>query len=368
MKPLMVGICALSIWAGAAVPVSAGWNNVFQPTLFGRCRHQQQQTAKYYAPPVVVQSSPVVALAPAAPCNTCYSPPPCSTPCNNCTTSYTQRCFYQPVTAYESRSYYEPVTTVQTSYYYEPVMTYRYSCYVDPCTGCSQQVAVPTTSYQLRAQSCPVQSWVQRCVQVPVTVMQKSCYWQPQTTCCQTTVGALIPMDPGAVAPGSAAPPTITPSTTPAPQTNPPPPSIKGEGGDYNRYYPPQIPEKATPNASWKPSLGAPSLAAPVVPTTNPPPPAVKLENIVVGPEATVDGQVVRSDNTPRPGAKIWFVNAGAQAARQEVTANTAGRFQVTLASGSYHVYLQAADGATNYHSRIDVDPASGGTITLVNR
>lgn len=356
MKPLMVGMCALGVWASGAVPVSAAWDNVFQPTLFGRLRQRQAQTSLYYAPPVVVRSSPVVALSP-APCNAC--PAPCPSPCPApCSTSYTQRCFYQPITTYESRSYYEPVTTMQTSYYYEPVTSYRYSSYVDPCTGCSQQVAVPTTSYQLRAQSCPVQSWVQRCVQVPVTAYQKSCYLQPQTTCCQTTVGALIPMN------GAAAPPVIIPGNAPGGQTNPPP-SIKGDStpGSYDRYYPSPAPDKTTPNTTWQPNNQPTS----VTPTNSPAPPVVTLESIVVAPEAKLEGQVVALDNTPRPNATILFVDAGRQSARQEVSSNAAGRFQVTLASGSYHVYFRSADGATHYHSRINVDGVTA-PITLVNR
>jgi hypothetical protein len=165
MRPLMVGLCALGLWSAAAEPAAAAWNNVFQPTLFGRNR---TSTSNYYVAPAVVYSSPVAAVpvvAAAIPaCNTCNAPPQPS-----CSTSYTQRCYYQPVTTYETKTYYEPVTTYQTSYYYEPVVSYRYSAYYDPCSCGYQQVATPVTSYQLRAQSSPVQSWVQRCAQVPVT-------------------------------------------------------------------------------------------------------------------------------------------------------------------------------------------------------
>ena len=209
MRPLMVGLCALGICSAAVEPAAAAWNNVFQPTLFGR--NQAPTTSSYYGAPAVVYSSPVVAapvlpvVAAASPaCSTCNAPPQPS-----CNTSYTQRCYYQPVTTYETKSYYEPVTTYQTSYYYEPVTSYRYSAYYDPCSCGYQQVATPVTSYQLRAQSSPVQSWVQRCAQVPVTSYQKSCYWQPQTTCCQTSVGALIPAGAAVAAP-LAPPPSIS--------------------------------------------------------------------------------------------------------------------------------------------------------------
>src|ERR1700682_6749994 len=132
MRPLMVGLCALGMWSAAAEQAPAAWNNVFQPTLFGRTR--TPSTSNYYVAPAVVYSSPAVvapvAVGAAAPaCNTCNAAPQ-----PNCSTSYTQRCYYQPVTTYETKTYYEPVTTYQTSYYYEPVTSYRYSSYYDPCS------------------------------------------------------------------------------------------------------------------------------------------------------------------------------------------------------------------------------------------
>src|SRR5437868_467210 len=47
MKPLMVGLCALGIWSAVADQAHAAWNNVFQPTLFGRNR----TTTNYYVAP-----------------------------------------------------------------------------------------------------------------------------------------------------------------------------------------------------------------------------------------------------------------------------------------------------------------------------
>src|SRR5271165_3994860 len=105
MRPLMVSLCALGIMSAVAEETPAAWNNVFQPTLF--CRKKPATTSNYYTPPVVVSSSPVVAVTPvvaASPaCSTCNSPPPQP----SCNTSYTQRCFYQPVTSYETKTFYE---------------------------------------------------------------------------------------------------------------------------------------------------------------------------------------------------------------------------------------------------------------------
>jgi hypothetical protein len=297
MRPLMVGFCALGIWSAAMEPAAAAWNNVFQPTLFGRNR--TPTTSNYYVAPAVVYSSPVVAapvIAAAAPaCSTCNAPPQPS-----CNTSYTQRCYYQPVTTYETKTYYEPVTTYQTSYYYEPVTSYRYSAYYDPCSCGYQQVATPVTSYQLRAQSSPVQSWAQRCAQVPVTSYQKACYWQPQTTCCQTSVGALIPAGGPVVAP-LPGPPSIT--TTPGSVAPPPNINEQRDSGTFDKSYSPQTLQKpaATPNASWQPSLGIPTF--PTTSPTPPPAPPVRLDRIVVGPDASVPGQIVRNDaNESLPG------------------------------------------------------------------
>jgi len=356
----MVSLCALGILSAAVEESRAAWNNVFQPTLF--CRKKPATTSNYVAPAVVF-SSPVVAapvvVAASPACSTCNAPPPQP----SCNTSYTQRCFYQPVTTFETKTYYEPVTTMQTSYYYEPVTSYRISNYVDPCSSCVKQVATPETSYQLRAQSSPVQSWVQRCAQVPVTSYQKSCYWQPQTTCCQTTVGALIPAGAPVMA-QPVQPPSIT--TVPAPSG---PPSIN-EQRDPNTidksYYPQQFQQKSSgvPNASWQPTLGVPTF-----PTTSPtpPPPPVKLDRIVLGPDATVEGQVVRSDNSPKPNAKIIFVSSNQSMIPQTVTANSAGRFQASLAGGSWNVYLHGADGNPTFYTRIDVNDAQSRGITLVN-
>src|SRR5581483_9653144 len=105
MRPLRgaVWVCALTVWAGAARPASAAWDNVFQV-----CCHSCRSSASYYAAP-----------APVAAADPCCAPQPCQ----QCTTRYVQRCYYQPVTIYQTSHYYEPVTTYRTSYYYEPVTT-----------------------------------------------------------------------------------------------------------------------------------------------------------------------------------------------------------------------------------------------------
>jgi hypothetical protein len=402
MRTLMVSVGVLTLLTADARPASAAWNNVFQPTLFGWCR--PKTTTKYV--PVVAAATPV--------CASCATPAPAPAPapCGPaCSTSYVQRCYYQPITTYQTQTYYEPVTTYRTSYYYEPVTSYSYSCYYDPCTCSTQQVATPVTSYQLRAQQCPVQSWVQRCAQVPVTAYQKACYWQPQTTCCQTTTGPLIPATPVVA---SAAPMVAAPAVAASPVIANPAPAVVPNGGGYsappalmeNRgaYSPPAVIENRggySPPAVIENRNGANGTTPPPVIRENPngdsqydryypnkqirlqtpapymppasrpvtPPPPVKLDRIVVGPDARVEGQIVRSDNTPRPGARVLFVSADRLAPNQTVFGDHAGRFTASLAPGGWLVYLDAPDGTQLYHSRIDVNPNQvAARITLVNR
>src|SRR4051812_11855869 len=80
-------VLALGCLAGGAADANAAWNNVFQTTACG-C----ESTRSYYFAP---------------------APTPCCP-----TTSYVQRCYYQPVTTYKTESYYEPVTTYRTSNYW----------------------------------------------------------------------------------------------------------------------------------------------------------------------------------------------------------------------------------------------------------
>ncbi|MSQ96328.1 MAG: carboxypeptidase regulatory-like domain-containing protein [Gemmataceae bacterium] len=353
MRFLTASLCSLVAIAAAVMPASAGWDNVFQPTLFERFRRPVVTKYAYLPPVVVAQSLPVV-VAQSAP----------NDPCQKCQTSYIQRSYYQPVTTYETREVKELVTTQRTSYYYAPVTSYRYSSYYDPCTCNYTQVAVPTTAYELRAQSCPVQNWVSRCVQVPVQGYQKVDYWQPQTTCCTTTLGTPII--------GSGPPPQMPPA---APIKDGPP-EIRGTQGaagpktsPWEQYYPPieKAPEiRSTPGTSFQPKLGFPIPVQNNQPATTPQPP-VKLDRIAVGPDSRVEGQVTRSDSSPKPNAKLLFVNASS-GQRQSINANTAGRFEIDLPTGSWHVYLHGADDLPIYHSRVDVSGAQFRQVNLVSR
>src|SRR3984957_20105274 len=121
MKPLQASVALLSLGLmTAAAPAHAAWNNVFQVTCWG-CKPRASNYGPAYS---YYQPAPAYS----------YSAPAgngCCDPCQQCTTKYVQRCYYQPVTTYTTQTYYEPVTTYQSKTYYEPVTTYRYSCYYD---------------------------------------------------------------------------------------------------------------------------------------------------------------------------------------------------------------------------------------------
>jgi hypothetical protein len=363
------------VWGWALVALAAGtgsaraaWDNVFQTCCWG-CNHGS--TSHFAA---------------ASPC----CPQPCPQPCpqQQCTTRYVQRCFYQPVTTYKTETYLEPVTTYKTSYYYEPVTTMRCSTYYDPCTGCPHQCCTPCTSFRLRSQCCPVTSYLQRTCCKPCTSYQLSYYWEPQTTCCTTTVGAPIFTQPtGGVgtgfsqgfAPSGVAPSGIPPSatdghTTPYPAGPSGVPSAGDTGGaapptssDSRKFPETPVMPPASPNSYRQPQLGPPVNVTPEPPPA-PPKAAVRLDKIVSLPKANVEGAVVGPDRRPQANARILFVSVDRQRAQEEVTADRAGGFGVSLASGQWLVYTYGADGRPVYHRKVDVRDDVPSRLTLDNR
>lgn len=358
--------CALAALAMTNGAAQAAWNNVFQV-----CCHSCRSSA-YVAVP-----APVAA----------------SNGCQQCTTRYVQRCYYQPVTTYRQSCYMEPVTTYRTSYYYEPCTSYRYSCYYDPCTCGYQQVAQPVTTYRLRSQSCPVTSYLQRCCLQPVTSYQQMTYYEPQTTCCTTSVGAPIPaLPPGAVAvPGGApavssvpggAPPAVSsvpgggaPPAVGSQQGNPPPgvnsteapPLSQAEGMKSNSGYNNRAPRMPfAPDSYRQPRLQAPVPAQPAAPS---PQTRVRFERIAALPQPNTEGQVVRADRRPQGRVQVLFVSTDPKAMRQAVTTDDRGRFQTLLPAGTWRVYVQDATGQLVYHRRVQVGSASlPAPMTLVSR
>jgi hypothetical protein len=373
MRPLRI-----VLWAGAVVAVAAGggragaaWNNVFQV-----CCHNCGS-----APPVTSN------FAAADPC----CPQPCPQPCPQqvCETRYVQRTYYQPVTHLEQRTAYEPVTTYRTSYYWEPVTNYRVSCFFDPCTCSYKQVSTPVTSFRLRQQCCPVQSWVARCYSVAVTTMRPFTRCEPVTSCYWTTAAAApcpspcptpCPAPAPAPAASAGAGVQVSPSPTgPGVQDSRPPanlgqPGVNDSGSDgarqsekrYDPYAAPQGYRQYSPPAGTSPKAGPTTPVRPEKFVLAPP--AARLEKIIPVPPANVEGRVVRADSTPDAGARLTFKRADREGETHTVTADGAGRFKATLASGGWDVYTHRADGQLLRQTRIDVREDRTSQVQLTSR
>ncbi len=330
----MVLSCAALLGLGAIHPVHAGWQGVFEVT----CLHCRRPAISAYTP-VVVQF--------ADPC-----PPPCPPPV---VTRYVQRCFLQPVTTMRTTTFLEPVTTYRTSFYYEPVTTYRFSFYFDPCTCSYQQVARPCTSFRLRSQCCPVTSYVQRCASVPVTTHHRVCYWE-QETCTPLTPS--VPVAPA---------PTVTESP-PAPAPTPRVDEFKSPDTSsplYNRTYPP-----GSPGSGSSMPHKTDRFAPPAIPVEKPKPIIPKLDRIALDDDSAKDGRlvghVVRDDQgNPQSGAEVVFEAKGK---RETTTTDHTGKFNVSLASGNWSVYVKDGQGRPVLHSKIDVRANELLQMTLVSR
>jgi hypothetical protein len=172
-----------------------------------------------------------------------------------------------------------------------------------------------------------------------------------------------------AVAPAPVVPAPVVPAQpVPAiqeqqqlPQTPPPPVINEQRGGNGNPpirqdFFGPR------PGALQRPGVN-PLPAQPVAPA-----PAVRLDRITSTTDARLEGQVVRQDRAPQPGVRVLFVSAQRQAPNCTVTANSAGRFQVSLASGSWLVYVAGSDGRPVFHSRLDVSGSTPPPLTVVAR
>ena len=88
----------------------------------------------------------------------------------------------------------------------------------------------------------------------------------------------------------------------------------------------------------------------------------------MAGPVAQLEGQVVRNDNSPRAGARLMFVSAAQAGGQKVVTADQAGQFRVTLASGGWLVYVPGTDDRPVFYSKIDIGDNETRQIRLVSR
>ena len=317
-------LCAGLSLAGLMTSVSsasAAWNNVFQVTCWN-C--QTRTNTSYYSPPV---AAPPMAMAPMA-------APVSSQP--NCSTSYVQRSYYEPVTSYERKIYYESVTSYRTSYYYEPTTNCRTSYYYDACSSSYKPQSTQEVSYSLKAQQCPVTNYVERCYYQPVTSYRASYYYQPVTQCCTTTVGDPVAVPGGAPMaapmPASASPPSqaISPAPVGIPGTSAPPLAPLSPA--------PAVGEQHSPGVSYNPRALplAPAPVAPLRPTVMRPDRLTSLPGSSASP---VRGQVLAVNSQPLGNAQVTFVSA--QSSQRVVAqADVFGRFQADLPSGVWQVFV----------------------------
>jgi hypothetical protein len=363
MRPFRVSLwcCALAALAVGNGSAGAAWNNVFQV-----CCHSCRSSSSYAAPVAV---------------------PAPSSGCQQCTTNYVQRSYYQPVVTYRRSCYVEPVTSYRTSYYYEPCTSYRYSCYYDPCSCSYQQVAQPVTTYRLRSQCCPVTSYLERCCLQPVTTYQQVNYYEPQTTCCTTTIGAPVAAPPpgagvavqqpavqgaGVQQPAvSGAPIASPPTSVGQPNGSQPggngtiePPGQAGQTSHSSRV--PFMPPAQNGTSYRSPQLQSPQPARPTAPATSP---RVRYDRITSTPQHNAEGQLLKADRSAQARTKIVFVCADGRGGRETTVTDEAGRFQTTLAAGNWLMYTQDAEGRWTFQRKLRVESEKPALpITLVCR
>jgi len=324
--PVALALAACGV-LGTAGGASAAWNNVYQVC----CHDCNRPRASYYAP------------APAA-CQSCAPQP-------QAVVSYVQRCYYQPVTEYVRKSYYEPVTKNVTSYYYEPVTEYKYTTYYDPCTGCPQKVCTPTTSYRMRSKCNAVTSYVERCAMVPVTSLRPVTVRQPVVTYYYPPEQACAPAGAGFAPPGG---PSVEQLREQPPSVIP---SAPGAGAD--NIPSPMVPTNPNPGTSYPRNAAQPNTYPKIRPD----------KTTSRGSAVTVRGEVVQPDQlSPKPGAKLVFVNADQKDKREYATANEFGEFDVRLPAGNWYVYLGTNDGRAVYHKQVSLGDKDTYDYRVVSR
>jgi len=166
-----------------------------------------------------------------------------------------------------------------------------------------------------------------------------------------------------AVPPAGGVPPLNLQTPEPAlneqrtiPNTGAPAPGLSEDRSYYGNTIPPLTGQSLRPSLVPTPTPAIPVRPGQIAlrPTTNS--------------AASLSGQVVASNFTPRGGAQMVFVSAQKQDVRLAATADRSGRFQVDLPAGGWYVYLAGADGKATYHSQLSVKPSESRNVTVVSR
>jgi hypothetical protein len=87
------------------------------------------------------------------------------------------------------------------------------------------------------------------------------------------------------------------------------------------------------------------------------------------GGSGLVRGEVVAQDlQTPRPNARVVFMNARDLTDRKYVTADAFGNFEASLPAGEWHIYLGSGDGTASYHKKVMVNADDARDFRVVSR
>lgn len=301
--------------AGTADLAPAGWNNVYQLTCWG-CRHRDRGSS-YYAAPAPVQSR------------------------SSYFAGYETRTETITRTVMRPERVIEEVPTVERRTYYEPQTTYTRSSYYNPVTGCCEVVEKPHTRMIRREECNTVMKPVERLRMVPTQVQQevevrRPVYYGPEERVIKQPVCAL----PN---PGPLGSPRVDELRSPGP-------SVSGEA---ERILPPNVP--TNPGGVSNPRVM--------------PPARVNARTTSRGTGTTlVRGEVVRPDQaTPLAGAKLVLVSGSDKGVREYATADEFGRFDLTVPSGTWHLYVGDGSGRASFHKTLKLEQAER-TFTVVSR
>lgn len=301
--------------AGTADFASAGWNNVYQLTCWG-CRDRDRGSS-YYVRPAPVQSR------------------------SSYFAGYETRTETITRTVMRPERVIEEVPTVERRTYYEPQTTYTRSSYYDPVTGCCQTVERPTTRMIRREECNTVMKPVERLRMVPTQVQQdvevrRPVYYGPEERIIKQPVCALPNASTGAT-------PQVDIIRSPAPSVS----------GEPERILPPNVP--TNPGGVSNPRVMPPNKVN------------ARTTSRYAGTTA-VRGEIVRPDQTtPLAGAKLVLVSATDKNVREYAIADAFGRFDLSVPSGTWHMYVGDGTGRASFHKTLKLEQAER-TFTVVSR
>ncbi|HZU34894.1 MAG TPA: hypothetical protein VFA18_03245, partial [Gemmataceae bacterium] len=81
-----------------------------------------------------------------------------------------------------------------------------------------------------------------------------------------------------------------------------------------------------------------------------------------------IRGEVVGQGNRARSGARVLFVSVALHGPQEAVAVDAAGKFHVSLAAGSWLVYVKDANAKPVFYRRIEVKDNENRSFRLVSR